>query len=218
MPLQRRRTVVTLYQGDYEQRLADLGGRVAAAFEAENETPRRLSDESDAAALAQEHDDLRAEADETAEKVTLFALTNTQWVELAAQHPPRDDDKADAARGVNTDTFPGALLLACLVPPPDGHDRREVLDLLNEGQRILDTIGDPTRVQWLKLTRAAYAVNMQDDDLPKVSLVSALHNAREAGSGRQSDSGSAPDASTGGSQSSSTSTSTPTDGSPERLA
>lgn len=219
MALQRRFTVVPLYQGNYEQKLADLADQVASAHEAEQEAPRRMADTSRAQELAEQHDALRAEADETAEHATLYALTNDQWVHLAAAHPPREGDKGDAARGVNTDTMPDALATACLAPPPEkGRDKRDIPQLLAEGEAILDELGDLSRVQWLKLTRAAWAVNQTDDDLPKVSLVSALRSARDSASEPPSASESAPESSTGGSPSSSTSTTTRTDDSPARLA
>lgn len=174
--IERRRTVVTLYQGDIEAQLADLLDRAMAAERAEALTVRRHGQKSEAMELARQHDELLATAEESAVKVTVWAITNTEWSLLANEHPPREDDAEDKRRGVNMETFPEQLLYASLVPPGEASD---LDDLLAKGEAALADIGDVSRVQYVKLERAAWNVNVGDDALPKYSLVSLLREQRD---------------------------------------
>lgn len=186
--IERRRTVITLYQGDVEAQLTDLLDRAMAAERAEALTVRRLASKSEAMELARQHDELLASAEESAVKVTLWAITNTQWSMLANEHPPREDDAEDKRRGVNMETFPAALLLVSLVDPDTAREAENLDALLALGQAEMDEIGEVSRVQYVKLERGAWNVNVGDDALPKYSLVSLLREQRDPDSKPQPDS------------------------------
>lgn len=49
-------------------------------------------------------------------EIKLKALTRTEWIQLRAQHPPRDGVEADAGL-FNDDTFPPAAVRACMIDP-----------------------------------------------------------------------------------------------------
>lgn len=179
--IERRRLKVTLYQGNYEQELADLAREAIAASEAEaQQGPRRAGQQSQAMALAKKHDAKKAQALATAVDVTVWAISRKEWAELADQHPPRDDDAEDKRRGVNMKTFPGALLTVSLIEPRPvaGAITDHVAALSAEGEAFLDDL-DPSRVHYAKLETAAWNVNVGDDALPKYSLVSLLQAERE---------------------------------------
>lgn len=198
MPLARRFATVTLYQGNYEAELAEMFTAATEAEEAaesarlsEAQGPQRMSTKSSvpaltkaADALAKKYDDHRAKAEKDAEIVTVWALGNDDFVRIEAEHPAREDNEQDKARGVNTKTFPEDLLLASLVDPEiaatiTGDER--LPELLAKGREILTEL-DLSRVQHLKVSNEAWRVNVSGDDLPKVSLVSLLKEQREQNS------------------------------------
>jgi|GEM_PF-3596485 len=183
--IERRRVVVTLYQGNYEAEIAALMNEVMTAERAEEVSPRRMSSKSPVMVLAQKHDQLLAEAEETAVKVPLWAVSYTEWGPIADLHPPREDESSDQANGVNLVTFPGDLLLASFVAPGEAKD---VPQLLVRGADALAELGDLSHLHYKKLERAAWDVNVGDDALPKYSLVSLLKQQRGADSKPQNDS------------------------------
>lgn len=183
--IERRRTVVTLYQGHYEPRLADLVDRIDKAEREEARGQRRAGTKSSAMALAKEHDELVDEAADTAVKVTLWALSYQDWGPLQDKHPPRDGDQRDERSGVNMSTFPGALVRASLVAPGEASD---LDDMLVKGEVALRELGDLSQLHYTKLERAAWDVNVGDDALPKYSLVSMLKRRRDQDSKPQPDS------------------------------
>jgi hypothetical protein len=182
--IERRRATVTLHHGNYEAELAELLDKTMAAQRKEETTPGRFSEKSAAIALAKQHDDLLAEAEASAIKITVWAIRHDEWSVIADEHPPREDDAEDAKRGLNMKTFPKALLLASLAEPKDYADP---VGQQAEGQRILDDLA-PSRVHYAKLESAAWNVNVGDDALPKFSLVSLLKQQRDPDSGQQPDS------------------------------
>ncbi len=194
--IERRRATVTLYQGDVEQQLADLRNQALAAERVESAGQRRHGTKSESIALAKAHDDLLAGAEESAVKLTVWAISYLEWGPLADDHPPRQDvavkDQGVAAesfpddkqRGVNMKTFPPALLRASLVEPGVATD---LADLLAKGEVVLSGL-DLSRVHYVKLERAAWNVNVGDDALPKFSLVSLLKQQRDLDSKQRNDS------------------------------
>lgn len=183
--IKRRQTSVSLYQGNYEQELATLLDRTMAAERDQSVQVRKFGQVSESIELAKQYDTLLAEAESSAVVVPLWAISYTEWDPIADMHPPREDDKDDAQRGVNMKTFPGALLRASLVAPGESEG---VNDLLAKGDAALNDLGDLSRVQYVKLERAAWQVNVGDDALPKISLVSLLQAQRGDDSKPQSDS------------------------------
>lgn len=178
--IERRRSVVTLHHGNYEAELDDLREQYEAAARAEITGGRRAGSKSAAAALAVQHDKLRAEADETATKVTVWAIGWDEWTDLTDFHPPREDNADDAKRGYNPVTFPGALLRASLVDPSN-KDATSIHDKVAMGGITLREL-DLSRLHYVKLETAAWNVNVGDDELGKVSLVSLHKQVNELGS------------------------------------
>lgn len=186
--IERRRFVVSLLQGNYEQDLADLAEQAIAAAESEQQQgPMRTGQRSKAIDLAKKHEALKAEAQETAVKVTVWALGYSELPALQEQHPPRDDvndegkplHPTDHARGVNMATFPKALLCASLVEP----GKYETVDeMVAAGAEILDGELQPSTLHYRKLETAAWNVNMGAENLGKGSLLSLLMSARESSS------------------------------------
>lgn len=133
---------VTLYQGDWQQRVDEARN---AAFVAENALaearkkaekpggPRLLTDDSPEAAVAAaqaEYDRLAAVADDLKDQaeaegsvvVTLKALGRKRWNELVMANPPRTDEsipeairKNDAEFGVNDDAMGDAVVPESIV-------------------------------------------------------------------------------------------------------
>jgi hypothetical protein len=169
--IERRRLAVTLYQGNFEQEIADVAREALAAADNEQQSgPKRAGEGSPAIALAKRHDELVAEAEASAVKVTVWALGYDEWADLADEHPPREDDKDDQRRGLNMRTFPKALLCAALVEPGE---HENVAAMVKAGEQILRDL-NPSRVHYVKLETAAWNVNVGDEQIPKVSLVSLL--------------------------------------------
>lgn len=175
--VERRKAVVTLYQGDYQARLDDLIDRAAAALRDEAAAgPVRAGQKSKAMQLGREHDALLAEAEAAAVQVTLTEISHAAYQKLADEHPPRtdkDDDgkpahPEDRAHGVNMKSFPGALLRASLAD-----------DL---------SLDDLSQLHYIKLERAAWNLHAGDDALGKFSLVSRLTELRGSDSKPQPDS------------------------------
>lgn len=184
--IERRRTVVTLHHGNYQAELADLEQQYEAAARAEITGARRAGTKSKAAALALEHDKLRDEADETATQITLWAIGWDEWTDLTDSHPPRDDNADDTKRGYNLVTFLGALLRASLVDPSD-KDATSIHDKVAMGGIALRDL-DLSRLHYVKLETAAWNVNVGDDELGKVSLVSLHKQVSDLGSKQPNDS------------------------------
>jgi len=183
--IERRRSVVTLYQGNYEHRLRELFEEALSTERMEQAvSSRRMSSKSKANELAKEYDKLLAEAEETAVPVTVWAIANRHWGPLADEHPPRDGEDDDQTRGINMKTFPEALMLASLVGPDEADTLDEIKRL---GREKFDELGDLSRLHVAKIEHAAWDVNVGDEDLPKLSLVSLLKQQRELDSKLQDD-------------------------------
>lgn len=183
--IERRRATVTLYQGHYEPRLAELVEKIDKAEREEARGQQRNATKSKAMALAKEHDELVDEAAESAAKVTVWALSYLEFGPLQDRHPPRDDEPRDERSGVNMKTFPPALARCSLVEPGTAKD---LDDLLVQGEVALRELGDLSHLHYTKLERAAWDVNVGDDALPKYSLVSMLKRRRDPDSKPQPDS------------------------------
>lgn len=180
--IERRRLSLKLPHGNYEHDLAKLLEEAQTALRAEESgaVQRRAGTRSKAAELARQYDDLRAEADETALELTLWALKHDDWDALSDEHPPRDDNADDAQRGRNMKTFPRALLEVSLIAPEDANNLDE---LKSRGAAALAEL-ELSRVHYLKAETAAWNVNVGDDALPKYSLVSLLKQERGTDSER----------------------------------
>lgn len=167
--IERRRTVVTLYQGNIKQELADKRAELEKALDADAAGPKRASTKSKAPIVAAEHDAMLAKAEEDAVKVALLELPQSEYQPIADDHPPRQGEPLDAQNGVNMKTFPGALLRACVA------DRELDIDALSPAH-------------FTKLGTAAWNLHNEDGDFPKFSMLSLLKQARERDSEPQPDS------------------------------
>lgn len=170
------RTVkVTLYQGDYQQRIQEAGVaaeaaemRLRVAREAEKkqlQVVRTLDEVPDevppSAALAEEfealakvHDDLVDEADAEAIEVTMQALPRLEWDALVEANPPRTDEsipesvrEAEEDVGVNE-----KALSAALVP-------LSIVAISDDSVTIEDLIAGASSAQWDALYNAAFRLN-----------------------------------------------------------
>lgn len=175
--VERRSAVVTIYQGDYLDRIRDLEARAEAAERAarpvgddEDRTPtapRRLSDPPETpeyVQLAREHDALVREAEEHAIHVRVVALKRADWKAMLRNHPPKPDPTApqdvqdfEKSVGVHEETLKEELVPASVVEPEPGEWIEELSD------------GDFDRIY---LT--AFALNRTSGGDPKASLVSRL--------------------------------------------
>lgn len=211
--IERRRRVVSLHHGHYEAELTALLDKMMAAQRAEaaeefgqpSDAPLRAGQKKSAPKpkesieLARQYDALLTEAEESAEKITVWAIGYDEWDHLADLHPPREDvaeDKEagvtaktfpeDRERGVNYKTFPPALLRLALVDPDESD--LEDLDIdakiaakTARGTKILAGLG-LSRIHFVKLETAAWNVNVGDDALPKWSAVSFLNQGSDSDS------------------------------------
>lgn len=157
--IQPRTSVVTIYQGDYLDRIQHLERKAQAAREAADAAPRMNDEVPDYLRLAEEHDALVQEAEESAVRITLRALRRSEWKALVAEHPPRDGNKGDAAVGVNELTFKDALVPASIIEPAEF------------GEDDLDCLSD---ADYDRLYYTAFALNRGSVAAPKASLVSRM--------------------------------------------
>lgn len=154
MPIEPRTTTVTIYQGDYLDRIRLLERKAEAAREAAGDV-RTLDEVPEYLRLAEEHDALVAEAEESAVHAVVRALRRSEWKALVADHPPREGNKSDAAVGVNEDTFRDALVAASVDLDADD------LDMLSD-------------IDHERLYYAAFALNRTAGTPGKASLVSRM--------------------------------------------
>lgn len=153
-----REAVVTIYQGDYLDRIQHLEQKAEAAERAADPT-RSLMDVPEYLAIAEEHDALVREAEESAIHVRLRALRRSEWKRMVSEHPPRKDSQSDLALGVNEDTFREALVPASLVEPADF------------GEDDLDYLSD---ADYGRLYLTAFSLNRSTGGDPKANLVSRM--------------------------------------------
>lgn len=159
-----RTAVVTIFQGDYLDRIRFIEQQHKAAVEAEKAGPPRMNDEiPESVSLAQQHKSLVAEAEASALNITVRALGRKAWRALVAAHPVRADNRADEIVGVNEDTFKDALVPVSIVSPELTPDE---LDQLSDAQ--FDTI-----------YYTAFGLNRGPQSAPKV-LPGSLTNPESA--------------------------------------
>lgn len=114
---------VHLLTDDYAERLSALYGAIVEASGSE-ERPATTALEGDpVAALRNEYDALREEAEREGVLVELRSVPRSAWRRLREKHPPRtegdpDDVKGDRMAGVNLSTVEDDLVYASLTFPP----------------------------------------------------------------------------------------------------
>lgn len=136
-----RTTVVTIYQGDDQERIDDLARRIENAEKAIDRSKRQggtaTLDESveSPVELREELQAVTDEAEPRAIKVRLRALARKRWHALVEQHKPRAGHEGDAAVGVNEETFAEPLVQECIVEPfASVAERDEFLDAISSAQ------------------------------------------------------------------------------------
>jgi hypothetical protein len=187
-------TIPLCLRGDLQAQWEELDHRLTALY---SDASRKLAGASaEEAELARRIQELEQEMRDSTLTLRLRALERPEWLELVADHPPREDDKGDRMLGFNQKTFFDALVLACLVEPELDEERLS---------KLMDKLTD---AQFQKLTEAAWGLNRRDVDVPFSSTASHIMTTSAGTSRRQSGSGSASNGSRGGSRKKSSSTST----------
>jgi len=67
--------------------------------------------------LARRVEELQAEMESESHTFTVRALPRAEYRALTRAHPPRDGEAADKSENVNLETYPDALIRACVVDP-----------------------------------------------------------------------------------------------------
>ncbi len=177
-----RTAVVTIYQDDYLDRIRHLEQRAEAARESvDAQLPRIQSEVPEYMRLAEEHDALVKEAEESAVDVRVQALPRKVWKALAAAHPPRvfaedgtvtkADTESDAAAGVNIDAFRDALVYGGKITVDGTATSYQSIVEPTLGSKDIDEFSD---IDFDRIYFAAYKLNRIPDSDPKASLVSRL--------------------------------------------
>ena len=163
--IQPRTSKVTIYQGDYLDRIQHLERKAEAARDAAGDV-RTMMDEPEYLAIAKEHDALVAEAEESALHVVVKPLRRSSWKALVAEHPPRDGHTGDQSIGVNEDEFKDALVTFVNENDPEDRTILEGIDLAD-----LDYLSD---IDYDRIYFKAFGLNRGMVDGPKANLVSRM--------------------------------------------
>ena len=161
--IQPRTAIVTIYQGDYLDRIRHLEQKYEAALEAEKDTTRTLDEIPESADLREQHTALVAEADKSALHITVKGLGRKQWRTLVAKHKPRPDHKSDEFAGVNEETFKDDLVPASILEP----------------ELILDDLDEISDVDFDRLYLTAFGLNRSLTSAPK-ALASPANQESDA--------------------------------------
>lgn len=158
--------------------------------------PNRTLAGNDVTELAKEVAALEDQMRESTVEFRLRAVHRREWMQLLADHPPREGNQFDKGLGLNSETFYDALVTKCLVEPElSAEELAAVLDVL-------------TAAQFDRLTASAWALNSGDVSVPFSQTASLIITTSEETSRRPSDSGSPTSGSAGGSRKKSSRTST----------
>lgn len=172
--IEPRTATVTIYGGDYLDRINRLARQAEAARDAD-EGVRRVGSVPEYMRLAQEHDVLVAEAESQALRVKVKSLGRRKWKSLVAEHPPRDpkdvpdhkDDEKSRCRcvacmdrmvGVNEETLADVLVPLAVVEPTLTEDD-------------LDALSD---ADYNQLYVTAFMLNRGRPEDPKAGLASRM--------------------------------------------
>ncbi len=189
--LKPRTATVPIYQGDDLERLADLRRTAEHAQrvvdeQARSGAPRRVGEEiASADAEKAAYDAFVAEAAERAVSVELRALGRKAFRELVADHEPRQvkddegkdvDHEDDAGWGVNTETFPMALLAYS-----DGEVRTITAPDFPSSAKVREFLDDEiSEGDFDRLWQTAYYLNRAPGADPKASRYSAASQSSDS--------------------------------------
>lgn len=176
-----RSAVVTIWTGDYLDRIRHIERQAEAAKEAaEDAGPRLASDVPEYLELARQHDELVREAEKSAVHVTVQALPRKVWQALVAAHPPRTVEKnkvseqqarSDALSGVNDETFKDALVVGGEI---ELNGKSVAYRSVVEPELTEDDFDALSAVDFDRIYLTAFALNRGAVADPKASLVSRL--------------------------------------------
>lgn len=118
-PLNPRTAEIILLQGDDQAELDRLDAEVERLAPTKGKpSAARTADEVDPYTEAKDaRNAFAVKAEARGVKVILRALGRKTWRELVAKHQPREGHAADAAVGVNEETFPDVLVPASIASP-----------------------------------------------------------------------------------------------------
>lgn len=160
---QPRTMKVTLYQGDWQDRVDKARRAAEVADRSKGSEVRTMGEEPEHIRLAREHDAIKAEAEaEGAVVVTIQAVHRNAWSELLESNPPRTGEEypehvreGDAALGVN-DTALGEAL----VP-------KSIAAISDPDMTVDDLLDGISSAQFDLLYGAAFALNRGTGSDPK---------------------------------------------------
>lgn len=178
-------TVTVCLRGDLQAEWERLNAKLAELRAAPG---RKLTDNSEASAIAARIREIEGEMKEATLELTLRALPRRDWIRLLRDHPPRKGDEGDKALGLNAETFFDALVPRSIISPE-----------LNEDQvsRLMDALSS---AQYDKLLETAWSLNRRDVSVPFSPLASLTAGSTDEKSGQRSASASPRAASRGGSR------------------
>lgn len=162
------RSVQLCLRGDLQARFEDLEDALEAAQQEPHTESLASSSRGSAVQVAREIEALRGEMLASTLSVTLRALPHREYRSLVAKHPARRDEDGhmipdDVGLGLNEETFPSALILACWVEPAITESKiRTIID-----EKLSNR-------QFLQLAEAAIEANRGDVDIPFSSAASKV--------------------------------------------
>lgn len=178
-----RRTVPVVLDGDLRERIEKVEAEISASTEVPETNDKRMASRSrkvDTSAAQASLDALRADAAGVTLHVVLEALPRTPYRQLVDQHPQRKDADGkphpDDGLGLNYETFPPALVKACVIghkPDPDG-ETVEPLDAEYVAW-LVDEFATDRQVQ--NLSNAAFDANRGHDAVPLPQLPSVTRTS-----------------------------------------
>lgn len=154
-----RTAVVTIYPGDYLDRIRHLEQRAEAELKSHEGVPLLNGEVPEYLATAKEHDALVAEANKVAVRIRLKHLPRGEWTALCELHPPREGYPADVRFGANIAEVAEKVVPLSIVEP-EGITAEDLASL--------------SHADWERLYLTAFALNRVPVADPKASLVSRM--------------------------------------------
>lgn len=103
--------------------------------------------------------------------VKLKALKRTQYAEVTANHPPREDNDVDTAFGVNTDTFGDEIIPLSIV---DAWNKATGEKVAFTGEDFAEEAEEFTDAQYSEFVQAVLTINRGATSIPFSSNASAV--------------------------------------------
>lgn len=173
---------ITIYPGDYLDRIRHLEALAEADFEAKDPLPLVNGDKPQYLTLAEQHDALVKEAEAEAVHVIVQALPRKVWTALTKAHPPRTaategaterEILFDTRAGVNEASFGEAFVTTKGQIEIDSQPV-EFASVIGPDGITDDDIDALASIDFQRIYLTAFALNRAAGDDPKASLVSRL--------------------------------------------